>query len=148
MTMETLAATSSHFAPGLGELFSMDCLNGSIGRLPLGVSRQPLLIVILKTTTLFGIGYLRSVLLIADTTLFPGSITAMTTASGAAKVKRANWSGFCRSSRHAERSHAERKHGEFQNEFFRVHTSILLSNEQILTRQKEGGMGDVQFFCF
>jgi hypothetical protein len=46
MMMEIFAAISNHFAADLEELFSMDCLSGSIGRLPLGVSRQPLLIVI------------------------------------------------------------------------------------------------------
>jgi hypothetical protein len=45
----------------------------------------------------------------------------MTTGSGAANVKPANVSGFCRSSRHVERSQTERQHGKFENEFFRVH---------------------------
>jgi hypothetical protein len=59
--------------------------------------------------------------LITDPTLFPGSITAMTAAPGAAKVKRANGTGFCRSSGYVERSQTKRQHGKFENEFFRVH---------------------------
>ena len=64
----------------------------------------------------------------------------MTTASGAANVKPANWSGFCRNRRHVDGSQTERQHGKFENEFFRIHISRLLSNEKILMRQKEGEM--------
>jgi hypothetical protein len=38
-----LPKIAGHFAADLGEPFSMDCITGSIERLPLGVSRQPLL---------------------------------------------------------------------------------------------------------
>src|ERR1051325_4347106 len=117
MMMETFAAASSHFAGDLGELFSMDCLTGMV-RLPLGCKPSAAVDCHLKTTTLFGIGYLGSVILIADGTLFSGSITTMTTASGAAKVKRANWSGFCCSSCHVKRSQTDGQHGKFDNKFF------------------------------
>jgi hypothetical protein len=73
------------------------------------------------TTTLFGIGLLGSVIPIADATLFPGSITAMTTASGTANVKPANVCGFCRNSGHVNGSQTERQHGKFENKFLRVH---------------------------
>jgi len=117
-------------------------------RLPLGCKPSAAVDCHLKTTTLFGIGYLGSVILIADATLFPGSITAMTTASGAAKVKRANGSGFCCSSCHVERSQTDGQHGKFDNKFFRVHTSRLLSNEKILPRQKGGEDGRCMIFLF
>jgi hypothetical protein len=54
----------------------------------------------------------------------------MTTASGAAKVKPANGSGFCRNSRHVDGGQTERQHGKFESEFFRIHVSRLLSNEK------------------
>jgi hypothetical protein len=126
----------------------MDYLTGLIARLPLECKPSAAVGCHLKTTTLFGIGYLGSVFSITDATLFSGSITAMTTRRGIAKCKLANWSGFCRNSRHPERSEPEHQHGKFKNEFFRVHISILLSNEQILTRQEAGRVGDVQFFSF
>jgi hypothetical protein len=86
----------------------------------------------LKTTTLFTIGYLRSVLPIADATLFSGSITTMATGRGVAKGKLANGAGFCRNCRHVDGSQAERQHAKLENKFFRVHISSLLSNEKIL----------------
>ena len=64
----------------------------------------------------------------------------MTTASGVAKFKHANWSGFCRNSRDAERSQTEHQHGKFENEFFRVHvyeTPFQRENPNATERRKK-----------
>jgi hypothetical protein len=82
------------------------------------------------TAALFAIGYLGSVIPIADATLFSGSITAMTIACGTANVKPANGSGFCRNRRHVDGSQTERQNGKFEKEFLRVHISRLLSTRK------------------
>ena len=45
----------------------------------------------------------------------------MTTGSGAANIKPANGSGFCRNSGHVEGSQTERQDGKLEYKFFRVH---------------------------
>jgi hypothetical protein len=73
----------------------------------------------------------------------------MATGSGAANVKPATCSGFRRNSGHVEGSQTEHQYGKLENEFFRVHTSKLLSNYlQILTRLETRMDGRYAIFLF
>jgi hypothetical protein len=94
------------------------------------------------TATLFGIGYLGSVIPIADATLFSGSITAMTTDSRAANVKPANGSSFCRNSRHVNGSQTERQYEKSENKFLRVHIFETPFEQENLNAPGRIGMED------